>query len=86
MKPFSAHVAVTGLNATDNPGPGVAVARALRQDSSFNGKIIGLAYDVMDPGIYHSGLFDACFLIPYPSAGREALFERLAYIQQQVGI
>ena len=42
-------VAVTGLNATDNPGPGVAVIRALR-DADPAIRIIGLAYDALDPG------------------------------------
>lgn len=79
-------VAVTGLNATDNPGPGVALIRALRSDPRFEGRIVGLAYDSLDPGLYCEGLLDAAFLIPYPSAGREALFERLAYIKQRVGL
>jgi len=79
-------VAVTGLNATDNPGPGVAVIRALRQDPDFSGSVVGLAYDALDPGLYMDGLLDAAFLIPYPSAGREALFARLAYIQHKVGL
>jgi carbamoyl-phosphate synthase large subunit len=79
-------VAVTGLNATDNPGPGVAVINALRADPTFDGRIIGLAYDGLDPGLYREGLLDAAFLIPYPSAGREALFERLTYIKSRVGL
>ncbi|MCB9793140.1 MAG: ATP-grasp domain-containing protein [Alphaproteobacteria bacterium] len=86
MPIFKGSVALTGLNATDNPGPGVAVARALRADPDFQGQLIGLAYDALDPGLYAEGLFDACFVIPYPSAGREALFERLAYITQRVRV
>ena len=79
-------VAVTGLNATDNPGPGVAVVTALRADPSFQGKVIGLAYDALDPGLYREGLLDAAFLVPYPSAGRGPLFERLAAIKQSHGL
>lgn len=86
MKSFTGTVAVTGLNATDNPGPGVAVISALRSDPRFQGRIVGLAYDALDPGLYAPGLVDAAFLIPYPSAGRQALLHRLAYIQEQVGI
>ncbi|MCP4290535.1 MAG: biotin carboxylase [bacterium] len=78
-------VGVTALNATDNPGPGVAVARSLRNDSAFTGRIIGLAYDALDPGVY-AGLFDAIYLIPYPSEGQEALGNRLAYIVEQTGM
>ncbi len=45
-------IAVTGLNAIDSPGPGVAVIRALREAESFDCRIIGLAYESLEPGIY----------------------------------
>ncbi len=86
MRPYTGTVAVTGLNATDNPGPGVAVIRALRADPLFKGRIVGLAYDALDPGVYLPGLVDAAYMIPYPSAGRSAIFDRLAYIKQSVGL
>lgn len=79
-------VAVTGINATDNPGPGITVARALRAHPDFHGRIIGLAYDTLDPGIYAGDILDDVFLIPYPSQGVEALKERLLYIHEQVGL
>ncbi|HMV65410.1 MAG TPA: ATP-grasp domain-containing protein [Myxococcota bacterium] len=79
-------VGVTGLNATDNPGPGVPVIRALRADPAFHGSIVGLAYDAFDPGLYAEGLLDAAFLVPYPSAGRDAWLDRLAYIRERVGL
>jgi carbamoyl-phosphate synthase large subunit len=78
-------VAVTGLNATDNPGPGVAVIRSLRAHPRFRGRIVGLAYDALDPGIYARGLVDDVFLIPYPSHGPDALATRLQFIHQRVG-
>jgi carbamoyl-phosphate synthase large subunit len=86
MRPFKRTVAITGLNATDNPGPGVAVARALRSDPAFQGRIVGLAYDVLDPGLYAEGLLDAAFLLPWPSMGTPAFLDRLAYVQRSVGI
>jgi carbamoyl-phosphate synthase large subunit len=86
MSKFDKTVAITGLNATDNPGPGVAVARSLRADPDFEGRIIGLAYDAMDPGLYLDGLLDGAMLIPYPSAGRQALFDRLAYAHDRFGV
>ncbi len=73
-------VAVTGLNATDNPGPGVAVIRSLRASPDFSGRIVGLAYDALEPGIYAHDLVDDVFLIPYPSQGLDALRERLEYV------
>jgi len=78
-------IAVTGLNATDNPGPGVSVIRALREAPGFRGRLVGLAYDTLDPGIYARdiGLWGA-FLVPYPSQGADALLERLKYVHERV--
>jgi carbamoyl-phosphate synthase large subunit len=86
MKTMDYAIAVTGLNATDNPGPGLTVIRAIRMDPAFSGRIVGLAYDTLDPGIYASEFVDDVFLLPYPSQGIEALWERLLYIQERTGI
>ncbi|WP_316737780.1 ATP-grasp domain-containing protein [Pedobacter aquatilis] len=74
-------VAVTGLNANDNPGPGVAVIRALREGFNEDIRIIGLAYETLEPAIYMHDLVDKTYRIPYPTAGVEALKSRLEYIQ-----
>lgn len=74
-------VAITGMNArADNPGPGVAVARCLRESPEFSGRIIGLGYDALDPGLYLSDYCDAAYLLPYPSAGDEAFLDSLRSI------
>ena len=79
-------VAVTGLNATDSPGSGVAVIRALRESPDFAVRIIGLSYEALEPGIYLRELVDKTYQLPYPAAGTTALLERLAHIQQQEGL
>jgi len=79
-------IAVTGLNATDNPGPGVSVIRALLHSNRLDARIVGLCYDALEPGIYARGLCDDIFLIPYPSEGREALFSRLEHIHETTPI
>ncbi len=79
-------VGVTALNATDNPAPGVGVIRSLRAEPSFRGRVVGLTYDSLDPGIYARDLVDDVFLVPYPSQGVEALLQRLAYIRARVGL
>lgn len=76
-------IAVTGLNAIDSPGPGIAVIRGLRESSSFDARIIGLAYESLEPGIYMHNLVDKTYQIPYPSAGTESLLARLEYIHQK---
>ncbi|TVL96552.1 MAG: carboxylate--amine ligase, partial [Candidatus Brocadia sp. WS118] len=58
-------VGVSGINAVDNPGPGVGVARSLKDDKELNIKIAGLAYDAMEPGIYIDWLIDKAFITPY---------------------
>ena len=62
-------IAVTGLNATDNPGPGVPVLRSLRDGARAGARRIGLTYDALDPGVYARDLADQVFLLTYPSAG-----------------
>lgn len=74
-------VAVTGVNArSDNPGPGLAVARCLREAPEFQGRLVGLGHDALDAGLYHADRFDGSCLLPYPTAGADALAERLRAI------
>jgi len=81
VKPLT--IAVTGLNATDSPAPGVPVIRAIRAGADTPVRIIGLAYDPLDPGNYMADIADRVFLMPYPSQGAEVMAERLAYIHAQ---
>lgn len=79
-------VAVSGINAIDNPGPGIGVIRSLKEDKDLNVKIIGLAYDAMESGIYMDWLVDKVFMMPYPSQGREPFIKRLLYIKEVCNI
>ena len=76
-------IAVTGLNATDNPGPGVPVLRSLRDGARPGERRVGLTYDALDPGVYARDLADQVFLLPYPSAGAHAFLERLRSIHER---
>ena len=76
-------LAVTGLNNTDNPGPGVPVIRAAKESEDFDVRIIGLVYENLEPGIYMEDLCDRIFQIPYPSAGSDELIERIEQIHYQ---
>ena len=73
-------VAVTGLNAIDSPGPGVAVIRAIRECEDFDVRIIGLSYEALEPGLYMHDLVDKTYQIPYPSAGTDSVLGRIIYI------
>ena len=79
-------IAVTGLNNTDNPGPGVPVIRALRCAKSFDVRIIGLVYENLEPGIYMDNVADKVYQIPYPSVGSDALLNRIEYINSKENI
>ncbi len=73
-------VAVTGLNNVDSPGPGVPVIRGIKDSGEFDGEIIGLLYDALEPGAYMREVASKSYMIPYPSAGVDAFFDRIAYI------
>ena len=83
MKKKKINVGVTGLNNTDNPGPGVPVIRGIKDSSIFDARIVGLAYENLEPGIYMDGLLDKTYLLPYPSEGIEIYMQRIAYIQDR---
>ena len=78
-------VGVSGINAVDNPGPGLGVAKSLKEWNS-NIFVIGLAYDTMEPGIYLRSLIERSFLMPYPSQGGDIYLERLLYIKNSYGL
>jgi len=75
-------IAVTGLNNVDNPGPGVPVIRGIREANDFDGEIIGLIYDALEPGAYMNEVASRNYLIPYPSGGLDIYFERLSQINE----
>jgi len=79
-------VAVSGINAIDNPGPGIGVIRSLKECSNLNVEIIGLAYDAMEPGIYMDWLVDRSFMLPYPSGSEEEYVNRLLYIKERTDL
>lgn len=76
-------IAITGLNNTDNPGPGVPVIRSIRESKTISARIIGLAYENLEPGIYMEGLVDKTYQIPYPSAGKDAVWDRIMEIHEK---
>ena len=79
-------IAVTGLNAIDSPGPGVAVIRAIRDGLNRPVRIIGLAYENLEPGIYMDGICDKTYQISYPAAGPEVLYNAIKYIHDKENI
>jgi carbamoyl-phosphate synthase large subunit len=83
MEKLKLTIGVTGLNNTDNPGPGIPVIRSLRESKEMECRIIGLAYENLEPGIYMENMVDKTYQIPYPSAGSDDFIERIKYIHQK---
>jgi carbamoyl-phosphate synthase large subunit len=79
-------VALTGLNNTDNPGPGVPVIRGIRESDVFEPRILGLAYENLEPGIYMDGVVDKTYQVPYPSEGTDVLVNRILEIHKKDSI
>lgn len=77
------NIALSGLNATDIPAPGIGIARCLKEVQNFKVKIIGLAYDVFEPGILDNNLIDCTYLMPYPKLGKESLLRRIIEINNK---
>lgn len=83
MKKKKITVALTGLNNIDNPGPGIPVIRGILESKNFDVRIIGLAYENLEPGIYMHDLVKKSYQIPYPTAGSDILLKRLEYINEK---
>ncbi len=76
------HVVVTGLLATDNPYPGLGIARCLRLSPEFTGTISAFVFEPLSNGVFDGGIIDRAFIVPYPAAGCDVLFERIRCIHE----
>jgi len=74
-------IAISGLNATDNPAPGIPIAKSLQGDY----EIIGLSYDPNEPGNYLD-LISKTYLMPYPSLGFDDMYARIKQIKEKEDI
>ena len=79
---MNAHVVITGLMATDNPYPGLGIARCLRSTAEFQGSISGFVFDPLSTGAFCQGVFNHIFLMPYPAAGLDVFLERVREIHK----
>jgi len=78
-------VAISGINTTDNPGPGYGVSRSLKE-ASRSTKILGLSYDLKDPGHFMKFAFDITQLLPFPTLGEEGIINELLRLKKQEGV
>lgn len=76
------NIAVTGLNATNNPAPGLNITRSIRKEQPPGTRLIGLTFDTLATGAYESSLLDEVYIVPYPAEGEDALLSRLVEINK----
>ncbi len=76
-------IAISGLNNVDSPGPGIPVIRGIRESVDIDPRIIGLAYENLEPGPYMREFVDKTYKVPYPSEGVDPLIERIRYIHER---
>lgn len=86
MNKMKITLAATGLNNTDNPGPGVPVIRSVKKSDLFDVRVVGLAYETLEPGIYMPDIADKIYMVPYPSEGTGILTDRIREINQRENI
>jgi carbamoyl-phosphate synthase large subunit len=79
-------IAVTGLSATDNPAPGLAVLRCLQRERDERQRLIGFAYDALDSGIYAADVVDDVFMLPYPSSSPDSFLDRICEIHERLAL
>jgi len=82
---MSITVAISGINAADNPGPGTGIARSLKE-CGRDVRTIGFAYDSMEPGIFMDWTIDKAYIMPWPSCTPEDYLARLAYVHAKEAI
>ena len=74
-------IAISGLNNTDNPAPGIPMIKSLQGEH----QLFGFSYDPNEPGNFMQ-MLQKTYLMPYPSLGFEELKVRLEEIQEKEGI
>jgi carbamoyl-phosphate synthase large subunit len=64
----------------DNPSPGLAVVRSLREAPSRVRRVVGLTFNAANTGAYAGDLLDEVHIVPAPSEPAEILFARIKEI------
>lgn len=77
-------IGVSGINDTDNPGPGVGVARSLKEAGEH--KIVGLSYSIQDPGHFMPFVVDKSYILPYPCDGWAGIKQSLISVKENYGL
>ncbi len=80
------NIAITGLNAADNPCPGISVIRSLKQAAGQDVRIIALAYELLCSTSYATDLVDEVHHLPFPQEDEEKYLACLSKIVEKTDI
>ncbi len=80
------HVAVTGLNSSQTPSPGIGVIHSLKADSREQISVIALAYDMFSDGIHSLSLADWIVELPFPQHQPEQFLKKISAFAAKVRI
>lgn len=73
---------MTGLEGRDNPYPGCAIARALKEARGDDVSIIGFSYEPTLTGNFRADLFDRVYTTPLPGDPAAVLLPRILEIHR----
>ena len=73
-------VVITGLQAAENPSPGVAVARSLK---AIGVKTLGIVYSGLETGAHMPGLFDKVLRFSKPEENLDLFFEQFDKVMDE---
>ncbi len=76
-------VALTGFSGLESPGPGVSVARALREGWDGELTLTALGGDPVLPGAWLPGLADRIHRLPPAAAGEDAFFKAVVCAHEE---
>lgn len=79
-------VGVTGLNTAAEPEAGFGVLQSLSGGGAGHDRLIGLAYQPLDAGLFHADLMHRAYVVPTPKADRMAFLKRISIIKKKSGL
>lgn len=72
------HVAVTGLNSSQNPSPGIGIIYSLREAPGARIYVTALAYDRFSDGLQAMNFADQILELPFPEQQPDEFLRRIA--------
>lgn len=79
-------IGVTGLNTAAEPEAGFGILQSLSGGGARHDQLIGLAYQPLDAGLFHSGLMHRAYVVPSPKQDRMAFLKKIKRLKEKRGL